>query len=360
MTNARADLFYAVLLAVAATALADERIVPAKNAAGDAAVVPGLTYRFEKVTEGVFCAIAEGVPYYVANSAVIIGNDGVMIVDTGSGPNEARVLLDGIRKITDRPVRYVVDTHFHLDHAYGSEVFAGALIIGHEITRELLGPDALSGRTAAGNISRLPARIAEARAEAEKEASDEKRAELERRADALEAYRKEMISFVPVQPQLTFNEQVTVWLGDREARIMHLGRGHTAGDVVVYLPEERIVCTGDIYNGYIGYMGDGYVDEWADSLDRLAALDFETVIPGHGMPFKGTEMIAPVQACLRDLWRQAEELKRAGVTADKAAARIDLRAHASRFPRLSKVGIEAPAVRRIYEVIDARQAVQGR
>ena len=141
--------------------------------------------------------------------------------------------------------------------------------------------------------------------------------------------------------------------------MLHLGRGHTAGDLVVYLPQDRVVCTGDLFNGYIGYMGDAYVDEWVTSLGRLAGLDFETVIAGHGEPFKGKEAIGPVQACLRDLWRQAEQKKKAGASAEEAAKRIDLRVHASRFPRLSQVGFEPVAVRRIYQVLDERASAGG-
>jgi glyoxylase-like metal-dependent hydrolase (beta-lactamase superfamily II) len=102
-------------------------------------------------------------------------------------------------------------------------------------------------------------------------------------------------------------------------------------------------------------MGDAYVDEWADSLDRLARLDFETVIPGHGAPFTGKARIALVQACLRDLWRQVVDLRRAGLPADEAAARVDLRAHAADFPPLAQTGFSPAAVRRIYEVLDERE-----
>ena len=88
-------------------------------------------------------------------------------------------------------------------------------------------------------------------------------------------------------PALTFGGSLTLWLGNREVRLVHLGRAHTAGDVVVYLPKERIIGTGDLFNGYIGYMGDAYVDEWAETLGRLAELDFETVVPGHGTRSRG-------------------------------------------------------------------------
>jgi cyclase len=318
--------------------------------------VPGLQYRLDKVAEGIYCAVASGVPYIIANAVVIVGDDAAAVVDPGVGPDEARVLLTAIGTVTDRPVRYVIDTHFHFDHAFGSEAFEGAIVIGHDATRGMLGADALRRRTAAGFVAGLPAQIDKARADAARERDAMKRAELERAAAALEAYRKQMADLRLIPPTLTFDDRLTLWLGAREVRLLHLGRGHTAGDIVVFLPRERVLCSGDLFNGYIGYMGDAYVDEWAATLGRLAALVFDTVIPGHGTPFKGKGAIAPVQACLRDIWRQAEALKRAGVPADEAAGRIDLRVHAERFPRFSQIGFEPLAVRRIYEVIDERAA----
>ena len=161
----------------------------------------------------------------------------------------------------------------------------------------MLGKDALQKRTAAGFLAGLPGRIEKARAEGEQATDPQQRADAAQRVAALEAYRKELADLQLTAPALTFADRLTLWLGAREIRLLHLGRGHTAGDVVVFLPRERIVCTGDLFNGYIGYMGDAYLDEWPDTLERLAALDFETVIPGHGAPFTGKEKIAPVQAC---------------------------------------------------------------
>jgi cyclase len=338
MTRQSATSFI-LLLSVGTLVSSAEISVAARRPSVAPAPVPALTYRLQEVAGGVFCAIATGVPYYVANSVVVLGQDGVLVVDSGAGPNEARVLLAAIRRISDQPVRWVIDTHFHFDHAFGNEAFPDASIVAHEATRELLGRD---GLTLSGYVAGLPAQIEKARRDSAPSAA------------ALEAYQKELAALVPTGPDLTFSERLTLWLGGREVRLLHLGRGHTAGDVVVHLPQERVVCTGDLFNGYIGYMGDAYVDEWADTLERLAALDFETVVPGHGTPFKGKDAIAPVQACLRDLWRQAASFKRDGVSAADAARRIDLRAHGGRFPRLAQVGFEPVAVRRIYEVIDER------
>ncbi len=249
------------------------------------------------------------------------------------------------------------DTHFHFDHALGNAAFGPeTVLIGHEATRALLGPEALRERTFRGFADRIPARVDELRVQAAAEPTPEKRGEIAARAEALDAYGRELATVTVVAPRVAFSERAVVDLGHREVQLVFPGRGHTSGDALVFLPRERVLCTGDFFNGYIGYMGDAYVDEWADGLDRLAQLDFETVIAGHGAPFKGKDRIAPVQACLRDLWRQAVGLRRAGVPAEQAAPRIDLRAHATHFPTLAETRFDPVAVRRIYEVLDEREA----
>ena len=314
-------------------------------------------YRLEKVAEGVYCATSTETAYYVTNSVIVVGDESVLVVDSGATPGGARGLVQAVRTVSDRPIRYLVDTHFHFDHAFGNAAFgADTVVIGHEATRTLLGPEALHGRTYRGYVDGLPARVEQLRQQAGAEPAPEKRRDLVAQADSLEAYARELATLSLVPPRLTFSERASVDLGNREVQLLFLGRGHTAGDVVVFLPREHILCSGDFFNGYIGYMGDAYVDEWADSLDRLARLDFETVVPGHGTPFKGKEKIALVQACLRDLWRQVVDLRRAGVPADEAAPRVDLRVHAAHFPPLAERGFNPTAVRRIYEVLEEREA----
>jgi glyoxylase-like metal-dependent hydrolase (beta-lactamase superfamily II) len=343
----------ALLLAALVPAAATAHALPGPGDPPEPA--PGLTFALEVVVPGVFAAIAQGVPYYVANSVVVVGEDAVLLVDSSAGTNEARALREAIRRATDRPVRYVVDTHFHFDHALGHAAFPEAVTIGHDATRDglVLG---VRQPTLARNLAGMPGRITGLESEAAIEKDEARKAQLRGQATALEAYRRQLVALTPSPSSLTFGQSLTVWLGNREVRVLHLGRGHTAGDTVVYLPKERLVCAGDLFNGYIGYMGDAYVDEWADTLGRLAELDFETVVAGHGKPFRGKEAIPAVQACLRDLWRQAESFKVSGLSAAEAASRIDLSAHAGRFPRLAEKGFEPLAVERIYAVVDERQA----
>jgi glyoxylase-like metal-dependent hydrolase (beta-lactamase superfamily II) len=317
----------------------------------------GSSYRLEKVADGVYCATSSETAYYVTNSVVVVGDEGVLVVDSGASPSGARRLIEAARSVSDRPIRYLVDTHFHFDHAFGNAAFGPeTVIVGHEATRRLLGPEALRGRTYRGFADGIPARVEQLRTQAAAETAAEKRREIAARAEALDAYGRELATLTLVPPRVGFSERAVVDLGNREVQLIFPGRGHTAGDVLVFLPRERVLCSGDFFNGYIGYMGDAYVDEWADGLDRLAKLDFETVIPGHGAPFKGKARIAPVQACLRDLWRQAVALRKAGVPAEQAAPRIDLRAHATHFPPLAEPGFNPVAVRRIYDVLEEREA----
>lgn len=153
-------------------------------------------------------------------------------------------------------------------------------------------------------------------------------------------------------PNVTLDRRMTLFRGGREIQILFFGRGHTDTDVVVFLPKEKIVCTGDLMESVISYMGDAYLEEWPATLDRLMTLDFDTVMPGHGVVFKGKAHIEAFQRYLRDVLKQARELKSAGVPAEAAAQRIDMRAFAVDFPQIRAAGIDPAAVRRIYALAD--------
>jgi glyoxylase-like metal-dependent hydrolase (beta-lactamase superfamily II) len=161
----------------------------------------------------------------------------------------------------------------------------------------------------------------------------------------------------PAPPTITLTETMTLYRGGREIRLLFLGRGHTGGDIVVYLPKERVVATGDLLVAALSYLGDAYVEEWGATLDRLRALDFDWVLPGHGDAFQGKDKIGQFQAYLTDFWQQARKLHDAGVSAEDAARRIDLRSHAANYPTaaaLKEVGVLNHGVYRAYDQIDGR------
>ncbi|RPI23771.1 MAG: MBL fold metallo-hydrolase [Acidobacteria bacterium] len=313
-------------------------------------------FDFAEVAPGVFCATGTGSMNVGANAVAIINEQEVLLVDSTTSPSAAILLQKELKKLTDKPIRYVINTHFHFDHAFGNHLFQleGATIIGHEYTREQLPKHAAGGRTYERFIKGLPQEIEQLRRQSEQETDQAKKAGLQERMRIQERLNSDLKSAYVASPNVSFRDRMKLTLGTREIELIHFGPAHTGGDVVVYLPREKIVCTGDFYNGYVGYLGDAFVDQWDDALEKFETLDFETVIPGHGKPFRGKERIPYVQACLRDLWKQATALKGRGISAEEAAKRIDLTRHNEQLPQFRTPGIDVLAVERIFELLHGR------
>src|SRR5258708_38635788 len=146
--------------------------------------------------------------------------------------------------------------------------------------------------------------------------------------------------------------------GQREIQLLFLGRGHTQGDTVVFLPKERIVCTGDLMESRLAYMGDAMFDEWISTLETLKKLDFDTVLPGHGVPFHEKALITAYQSYLKDLMAQVAKLRAQGMTADQAAQKVDLTSHKADFPQITGPGADLRGVRRMYQWMDERSKRQ--
>ncbi len=336
-----------VLVLLAAVALA---------AAAFAAQAPAaLSNTFTQIAPGVYSAVGTATSNAGSNSAVIVNQDDVIVVDSHMTPESGRALLRDLKTITDKPVRLLVDTHFHYDHANGNQIFAPiADIIGHEYTRKRLAGDILQKGMFADLLAGLPRQIEEntKRAAAETDAAAKTR--LEQQVRGQQTFFDQVRQTKPTPPNLTMNDRVTIYRGDREIQLLHFGRGHTAGDVVVYLPKERVLCSGDLLVNQVANLVDGYVNDWPAALDKLRALDFVDVIPGHGEPFKGKERIDWFQAYLRDIWQQATKLHNDGVPAAEAARRIDMTAHKAHYTSIAGPGVPPAGVTRIYAVLDGR------
>ncbi len=158
----------------------------------------------------------------------------------------------------------------------------------------------------------------------------------------------------PTPPNVTYSSKMVLHRGKREIDLLFLGRGHTGGDTVVYLPNEKIVCTGDLMESRLAYMGDAFFDEWVTTLDALKKLDYNVDLPGHGIPFTNKSLVTAFQAYLTDLTGQVGKLKAQGVSADDAAKRVDLTKHAKDFPQIQGPGADVRGVRRIYAWMDER------
>lgn len=202
-----------------------------------------------ELASGVFARLHEG----LTNAGIIVGDEGVLVIDSLRVPSFARDLISDVRRLTSKPVRYVVDTHSHWDHSWGNQEFGDSLIIGHTTCRtEMLDLDrvAWSRRRAAG-------------------------------ADAPWASEVEAVRVTP--PQLTFNTTMRLHFGDREIALRYLGRAHTGGDTFVHLPAERLLFTGDVaQNRGVPFMFDGFVQEWVETDRRVLDLPVERFVSGHG------------------------------------------------------------------------------
>lgn len=308
-------------------------------------------HRFEKIAEGVYYATASGTMQVGANSPVFVNGDEALIIDSETSPAAGRALVADIKAFTDTPVKYVIDSHYHYDHLFGNQIFGPDVqIIGHDHTVERLKANTLEQYTFLTSLRPIPQRVESLRQRIAQEKDPEQKALMERQIRNSLAYQEQVKEVKQTPPNVTFDNTMTLYRGGREFRLMYLGRGHTDTDVVTYLPKERIVATGDLMESVLSYMGDSYPEEWIATLEKLKALDFDTVLPGHGVPFKGKERITAFQEYLRDLLAQTNALRRQGVSAEDAATRVDLTKHAAMFPQIRAAGVDPAVTRRIYRL----------
>jgi glyoxylase-like metal-dependent hydrolase (beta-lactamase superfamily II) len=254
--------------------------------ASSASAQTPLAHKITPIAPGVYSAIGNGTIETRSSSLFIVNDNDVFLVDTNITPEATRRLVNDIKTITDKPIRYVVNTHWHYDHADGNQVFGPEVqIIGHQNERtEILG-GVLKNRIAQ-EFQTVGMQIDNLRKQASTETDAAKKKQADDRATYLATYLDQLKETVPTPPNLTFEDHMTIFRGDREIRLLYLGRGHSDTDIMVYLPKEKIICTGDFFEGPgTGALNFGFHDEWANNLEKLKAIDWDIDVPGHGEPF---------------------------------------------------------------------------
>ena len=315
------------------------------------------THNFEEIAPGVYFVTGTGVVNVASNALVVVNEKDVLVVDSHISADAARELIASIAQLTDKPIRQLVNTHFHFDHAHGNQVFPeGTAIIGHEYTAEKLAASPLSENTYRVIGSTGPQRQILAQLEAQLEgASGDARDALEMQRAALIRHIAALERVVPTPPNVTFNDRMSVRSGDRVIQLLHLGRGHTGGDVVVYLPEEKVAFTGDLLYPGAPYLGDAFADEFPATLERLKQLDLDIIAGGHGGLMRGKTAIETSQAYLRDYWGQVARSFAQGRSVDEAVAALDLSAYREFAAfQLTAPGVLKLEVARMYERLRAR------
>jgi glyoxylase-like metal-dependent hydrolase (beta-lactamase superfamily II) len=323
---------------------------------------PGTNYKgpaftFNKITDGVYHAVGTGSLIVMSNAAIIEGDNDVLVVDSHVSPGGAWALQEELKAVTTKPIRWVVNSHFHFDHSHGNQIYGPDVqIIGHDFTYTQMAAGQSQDSPAreffvggvANTIKTIEARMAAA-------ADEKARAQLQEQLAIQRNHLEGTNAVKPTPPTLTLSRTMTLHRGSREIRILFLGRGHTAGDVVVYLPKERIVATGDLLIEGPSYMGDAFFTEWIDTIEALKQIDFDTVLPGHGRAFNGKAKLDHWQAYLRDFWSQAQKFHKAGTPWEEAAKIVDLRGNSTNYPTINAPGITPNhGMRRAYEILDRK------
>jgi glyoxylase-like metal-dependent hydrolase (beta-lactamase superfamily II) len=210
------------------------------------------TITFDTIGPDLYAFTAEGDP----NSGIIVGDDGVMVIDAQATPVMAQQVIERVKKVTDKPIKYVLLTHYHAVRVLGASAYQGAEILASAGTRNLIVERGKADMDS--EIGRFP--------------------RLFRAVESIPGL---------TWPTVTFPDQVSVWLGKREVRIMHIGRGHTAGDVVAYVPDANVVFSGDLVEYHSAcYCGDAHFTDWPATLDRLAEFSAAALMPGRGAALK--------------------------------------------------------------------------
>jgi glyoxylase-like metal-dependent hydrolase (beta-lactamase superfamily II) len=212
---------------------------------------------FDQIGMGLYAYTAEGDP----NTGIIVGDDGVMVIDAQGTPAMAGDVITRVAKVTDKPVKYVLLTHYHAVRALGASAFKGAEILASNATRDLIAERGKQDMDS--EIGRFP--------------------RLFRAAETISGL---------IWPTITFPDQISVWLGRREVRIVHIGRGHTAGDVIAIVPDAGVVFSGDLVEHKAAcYCGDAHFTDWLATLDHLAELQANALLPGRGATLTSPEMV---------------------------------------------------------------------
>ncbi len=252
---------------------------------------------FAQLSDHGYAYTAEGDP----NTGVVVGDDGVMVIDTQATPVMARDVIRHIRQVTDKPIKYVVLTHYHAVRVLGAAAYEPQEIFASQATLEMIRERGQADMDS--EIGRFP--------------------RLFRSAESIPGL---------TWPTITFEGALTVWMGKVEVRLIHAGAGHTRGDTIVWLPQDRVLFSGDLveYNAGI-YTGDAQLAEWPATLDRLAALAPERLVPGRGPALMNAADSQRAIAFTRDfvtaLFACAQDGVRAGKTLRQvyqdARARLD-------------------------------------
>ena len=294
-------------------------------------------FDFKQVGDGVYAAIARPAFRTNCNSAIVILDDSVLVVDTQSKPSAAKAVIAEIKWLTDKPVKYLVLTHFHNDHTQGVEAYVQTWprvqIIATPATR-----DSIEQRTKA-RLEReavtLPKQIEKLKSDLA-QADDAVKVPIQKQLTEAEAYLAESKQIHLVAPNLLVDDHLELHRGSETVKMFSFHQAHTDGDLVVYLPTQKVLISGDIIHGIQPITKDGSLVEWIAAIDQLEKLDFQTVIGGHGDVLHDRTHFDLWKLYFNDLLHETAQSLASGESLDAARKRLApvfLQKYGDQFPK---------------------------
>jgi glyoxylase-like metal-dependent hydrolase (beta-lactamase superfamily II) len=282
-------------------------------------------FDIQKATEGVYFAHARPQAVINCNAAIFVRSKDVVVVDAHSKPSAAASIIRQIRReVTDKPVRYVINTHFHWDHTQGDHGYAmtGSKVdfIASSMTKDLMEKFAVARMKESRDA--VPGQIEAMRKRAENAASAAEKAFCAEQIKQLQAYEADIKDYHLELPTITFDKS---YLLADPAFDLHLdfhGRSHTAGDVFVYCPQQRALATGDAIHGWLPNIGDGYPRLWPGTIDEVARDDFKYLLGGHGPMQSDRTVMTSQRNYIEELTEKVEVAKKEGLTLREIQARL--------------------------------------
>ena len=254
--------------------------------------VPSWTPGLQEIASNVFAYLHSPVGAHICNSGFIVSDDGVMVIDAMMVASMVRPYIEEIRKVTNQPIRYLVNTHHHVDHTFGNQFYLPAEVVSHRGCREAL-------ITGGADVESLSQRWPQ--------------------------YREDWTLTQLTPPSITYEDKMVVHLGDRVIELLHPGPSHTYGDTLVYLPKEKVLFTGDVAFHYLTPLArDGHISNWIRVANGiLNHLDVTTLMPGHG-PVTGKEVVSKTLRYLRLIKRTSRLHFQRGASVEEASRAINL------------------------------------
>jgi cyclase len=335
--------------------------------------IPHRGLRVERLAEGVYAVIRQEPQGLIneSNSLLIVGDSDVIVVDAQSSVGRTQETLAALRRITPKPVRAIVNTHWHDDHIFGNGVyrdsFPGVQFIAHGTAVEDMAATGLSSRADLdanrdGTREFLLDLVTKGQSFAGGPLGEEERLSHQASADFVLDYGQTPAGYQPQAPTTPVQDSLILRQGNRIIKVMFLGRGHTRGDLVVLLPAERIMATGDLVMWPVQFVGTtSFPADFAVTVDRLVALNPARIVPGHGPVLEGSEHAKLISRMLHSLTEQVQAAATAGESLEQVRKSVDLEEFTRAFAGDSQVRrilfsyyVLTPAIQRAYELNASR------